>query len=1079
VGSRTCTILFTDIVGSTALRTALGDVAFDERRRVHDQLLAEAIAQNGGELVKHEGDGVMAVFASAADSIACAAAMQRAIDRKLGSGDARFSMRAGASAGDVAEEGGDFHGIPVVEAARLCAAASGGQVLVADVVRALAGSRSPHVLTPAGTLELKGLDAPMVAWEVTWTPEQRAKPVPARLAEVATRGPCVGRDRQLDQLVTAWTQASTGERRLALVAGEPGIGKTRLAAALASVAIEKGPVLHGWCDEETGAAYEAWVHALGGFVRAADNEELTPLAALAPDLARLLPDLAIRLGDIAPSPTTDPASERARLFDAVDTLLELIATSGPVLLVLDDLHWADQQTLALLRWVLRSDRAGGLLVLATYRDTDIDRRHPLGALLGDLRREPRIDRVALNGLDQAGVAALIAGRAGHAPASDFVHAVWDQTEGNPFFAEEVIAHLAETGAIFERDGVWTSDVDVDDLGLPEGVRDVVGRRLSRLSEVANDMLRVAAVIGRDFDAATVVAAGALSRDDVLSALDEALAPGLVREISSAPGRYAFAHALVRQTLVEEISGPLRARLHWRIGEVLAASGTATSLTVAHHLCEGVLAGDAARAALATVLAAEETLYVAAADDGRDLARRAITLLDDAALAEPELRCRALLIIGEAAAWELHDVETLRPLLVEASRLATEHGWANYATRAAVAYTDIATPGVFDPQYRELLDAGLAQADAAWRPALLALAGSEDLALGDYEQGMARITEALENVDACEPLSRHLVLATYRGATFGLPESERVPMADAIASAEVLRSTSETVRVHLSAAAARLRMGDRDGFEHEVQTVRPMIRRRGEVQLDLRMMETAEAMLDGRFADAEQLALDVLPLLDPDSSDAASTLAQIAGIWYLTGRDDELLEALDAFATDAAPQRVLVELVRASARARSGERDAVFDAYRADHFESLPWSQLRLGALAQSATVAALLGDSDAARDLEPLLAPYAGQLFLLPLAAVIFDAADTSRGKLLLLLGRVDEAVASLEAAAALCERARSVMLSVRTGPALAAALLARDDAGDRDRSRAIAEAARDSAARIGMPYEMREAQAVLGELGA
>ncbi|MGZ6912899.1 MAG: adenylate/guanylate cyclase domain-containing protein, partial [Acidimicrobiia bacterium] len=174
VVARTGTILFTDLVGSTALRTALGDEAFDEQRRRHDRLLAGAIERYRGELVKHEGDGVMAMFGSAADAIGCAASMQRAVDRTLGGPEARFVMRVGVSAGDVSEEQGDYHGTPVVEAARLCAAAQGGEILVSDVVRVLAGTRGTHELTSVGALELKGLGEPLVVWQVAWSADADA-----------------------------------------------------------------------------------------------------------------------------------------------------------------------------------------------------------------------------------------------------------------------------------------------------------------------------------------------------------------------------------------------------------------------------------------------------------------------------------------------------------------------------------------------------------------------------------------------------------------------------------------------------------------------------------------------------------------------------------------------------------------------------------------------------------------------------------------------------------------------------------------------------------------------------------------
>ena len=206
-----------------------------------------------------------------------------------------------------------------------------------------------------------------------------------------------------------------------LVAGEPGIGKTRLAAAVAAeVAADGGRVLHGWCDDGVGIVYEAWVHALGGFVQGADDEEIAALAPLAPDLVRCISVVGERVPDVVPRPTTDAASDRARLFDAVDSLLAQISGTSPVLLVLDDLHWADPATLGLLRWILSSERGGPMLVVGTYRDTDVDRRHPLGELLADLRRDPRVERVSLRGLEEQAIGALLHDRAGHDAPPEFV-----------------------------------------------------------------------------------------------------------------------------------------------------------------------------------------------------------------------------------------------------------------------------------------------------------------------------------------------------------------------------------------------------------------------------------------------------------------------------------------------------------------------------------------------------------------------------------------------------------------------------------------------------------------------------------
>ena len=305
-------------------------------------------------------------------------------------------------------------------------------------------------------------------------------------------------------------------------------------------------------------------------------------------------------------------------------------------------------------------------------------------------------RLALGGLDEAGLGAMLADRAGHDAPPEFVRVLLDETEGNPFFVEEVVAHFVETGVIYQRDGVWMSDLAAEELGLPEGVRDVVGRRLSRLSQSANDLLTVAAVVGRDFDLASVIAAGGFDRDDALDGLDAAIGSGLVTEVTNSAGHFSFSHALVRQTLLEEVSGARRARLHWRVGEALAAARVASCSAIAFHLCEGVLAGDVARAAEAAIAAAEDAVAVAAPDEARSLAERAIGVLDDANADEPELRCRALLVTGETAAAMQLDFAAARARVVEAADIARRNRWPELATRAAIVYSFLFTPARVRP-----------------------------------------------------------------------------------------------------------------------------------------------------------------------------------------------------------------------------------------------------------------------------------------------------------------------------------------------------------------------------------------------
>ncbi|MGH9009898.1 MAG: ATP-binding protein, partial [Acidimicrobiia bacterium] len=330
----------------------------------------------------------------------------------------------------------------------------------------------------------------------------------------------------------------------------PGVGKTRLAAELATrVHGEGATVLAGRCDEDLGVSYQPFVEALRHFV---DHASGLPdrLGRYGGELARLLPDLSERAPGLPPPLRSDPDMERYRLFDAVAGWLAAASNDEPLLLVLDDLQWAARPTLMLLRHVLRAGR-GRVLVLGTYRDTDLTHDHPLVDVVADLRREGGVERLSLSGLDDAGVATIVeqaAGRTLDDAGLALARAVYEETEGNPFFVREVLRHLAETGAVERQEEGWTTRLPVDQLGIPQGVREAVGHRLSRLSGHTNQVLRVAAVAGAEFELGVVQAAGALSEEALLGAVEEAATAGVVTEVSAT--RFRFAHALVRATLYE-------------------------------------------------------------------------------------------------------------------------------------------------------------------------------------------------------------------------------------------------------------------------------------------------------------------------------------------------------------------------------------------------------------------------------------------------------------------------------------------------------------------------------------------------
>jgi class 3 adenylate cyclase/tetratricopeptide (TPR) repeat protein len=566
------TLLFTDLVGSTELLTRLGQQAFEELRRAHFALLRDALTRHGGREIKSTGDGLMVVFDSTGDAVACAISMQQAVDRRSHSaGGPPLSIRIGMDVGEPTWHEGDYFGTPVVVASRLCAIATGGQILASDVVRAIAGARG-FAFKSLGALPLKGIDDPIAACEVLWEPVPAAIPLPPLFAQPDAM-PFVGRAADRERLRSLFEEACELKSRLVMFAGEPGIGKTRIATEFArEVHAEGATVWYGRSDEEGLAPYQPFVEALKHYVESTPVEQLTKqLGRMGGELVRLLPDLSERVGDLPEPLSADPETERYRLFDAVAHLIQAVSLETPLVIVLDDLHWADKPTLLLLRHIVRTVGRSALMIIGTYRDVELDRLHPLADALADLRRDEGYERMLLRGLSRNEVSAFLAARAGHeldTRAQALADALHVETEGNPFFVREIIRHLVESGALYQEAGQWTSNLTVDQVGLPESIREVIGRRLARLSERCNEALRSAAAIGQTFDLAFLGRVSAIADDALIDALGEAERARLVAEVPDMVDQFAFAHALVRETLYEELPTSRRVRLHRRIGEVL-------------------------------------------------------------------------------------------------------------------------------------------------------------------------------------------------------------------------------------------------------------------------------------------------------------------------------------------------------------------------------------------------------------------------------------------------------------------------------------------------------------------------------
>jgi DNA-binding SARP family transcriptional activator len=376
----------------------------------------------------------------------------------------------------------------------------------------------------------------------------------------------VGRKAQLALMDAALRAGAAGHGRVMLVAGEPGIGKTRLAEEAARQAAGQGvQVAWGPCYEGEGApAFWPWVQVMRQVLADATPGELGALLGRSgPEVSQLLPELKELVPGLEPPPVVELAAARFRLYQAVTGLLRRLAEARPVLVVVDDLHWADMGSLGLLAFLAAELRAARLVVLGTYRDVDVAAGQPLAETLGALARQPVVERIVLGGLGTADVARLVATTVGTRPDERLVRAVHERTEGNPFFVTELLPLLQSEGTLQGDDAMTAAR-----RAIPVGVREVLQRRLARLPEQTNAVLLVGAVAGRGFDLDLVEAVAGLDEERALEAVEAAVVAGLVVEDEEAVGRYQFAHGLVRETIYEDISRARRVRLHARVGEAL-------------------------------------------------------------------------------------------------------------------------------------------------------------------------------------------------------------------------------------------------------------------------------------------------------------------------------------------------------------------------------------------------------------------------------------------------------------------------------------------------------------------------------
>jgi class 3 adenylate cyclase/tetratricopeptide (TPR) repeat protein len=680
------TLLFTDLVESTGLLQRVGDERALRILQAHHRLLRDAVAIHGGREVKWTGDGLMTTFASSADAVRCAVTMQQTT-RARAAGE-RLAMRAGLHVGEVLPDEADFVGAAVVVARRLCDRASAGQILCSRLVAELLGGRRAFRFGEVGALELKGLAAPVTAYEVHY---DRDDP-----AAMLRHTPFTGRVAELTRLERRLGEACGSRGGVAMLVGEPGIGKTRTLEEFAETARgQEALVLWGRCYEgEAAQPYGPFAEAIAEYARKADAATLwADLGPGAAPLARLVPAIKERLPDLAEPVPLNPDEERTRLIDAMTQFLLAIAVRTSTVLVLDDLHWADAGTVALLRHVARFAPHGRLLLVGAYRDVEVGREHPLADVLGVLPRETAYDQVALAGLEAAAVHELLESVADQEVAQRLVATITRETSGNPFFIRAVLLHLLEEG-VLTRDGASWSVSRLDRIGLPKTVRQVIERRIGRVSEPATQLLRAAAVFtgGIDFEVARWVAG--LDEMAALDALDETLSAQLLVGTAD-PRIYDFTHALVRHTLYEALSPARQTRLHRQIAEAIQElygdRAPEHAAEIARHYHRSATLPGAKCGVPWCLEAAKQAEWAAALTEVVEHLRAALDLFGNSDPQRPRLLAR----LGLALSWTMRFDDAVAVARDAASKIAeaeTRDAAADYLAETLAALGE--SGGVF-------------------------------------------------------------------------------------------------------------------------------------------------------------------------------------------------------------------------------------------------------------------------------------------------------------------------------------------------------------------------------------------------
>ena len=876
-------------------------------------------------------------------------------------------------------------------------------------------------------------------------------PGPLRLASAF---PFVGRSAELERLRTLMPLATGEGRRVVLLGGEPGSGKSRIVREFAAEATAGGAlVLYGACDAAVPIPYGPFAEALDHLARTMDPADLrAALGTAGGELTRLLPDLPSRVGELPPPTGADPDTERHRLHVAVTDLLAGLGRLRPVLLVLEDGHWADAPTLLLLRHLARAGGDARVLVLATFRDTEAGVPGPLADTLADLRRNEDVVRMRLPALTGDEVTDFVRYAAGSESGPELAGTISDLTAGNAFLVCELWRALIETDAVQVVEGALRFTRPVAELGTPESVREVVSQRLSRLSPRTSDLLELAATAGAEFELSTIRSAAGLAERELAAALEEAELAGMIEEVHARAVAYRFAHELVQRALYDRLSGLRRAELHLRVGEALEAGAArpGRAADLAHHFAAAAPLGEARRGIAYSVRAARAATDALAFEEAAERLRTAIELgIDD----EAE-RGEVFLELGTACHRAGKALEAI-DAFTEAAAIARAAGRAGLLARAAIGFEESCwRPGIADGGAVELLEEAASALAEEGMPPSAALLGGLARALdfrGDHEQGAGVRTAAIDiarRADDRAGLATVLVRSYWSRGTSSLADilgmlTEAKALGEELGDTEIL---AESMAWRVPAFVA---LCDIDAAREEVATLRETAERTAQPF----MLHVAEhygssiALSDGRLEEAEARARSSREwsrlLTGRDASGVYGI--QMFSIRREQGRLAELAPVIRILAAGGdrdGPWRpglvsVLAEL--GMEREARHELDRLADD-GLDAFRSSLW----LASLTYITDACAVLGDERMAAIVYPELAPLSGANVMIGHLVSYYGAADRYLGMLAATLGEWEAGERHFEAAMELNRRMGATTWLARTAYEYGRMLTARGGAAER-----------------------------------